>query len=60
MEVCPERDGQPSGSESCVAVEQSTLRSVDSECAGRGIEPRNWANRGVDTVTKVEDDAEAQ
>jgi hypothetical protein len=29
-----------------VAVEQFTLRSVDSECAGRGIEPRNCAHRG--------------
>jgi hypothetical protein len=29
-----------------VAVEQSTLRSVDSGCAGRGIEPRNCAHRG--------------
>lgn len=38
----------PSGSESCVAVEQSTLRSVDSECAGRGIEIVLLA--GVDTV----------
>jgi mRNA-degrading endonuclease RelE of RelBE toxin-antitoxin system len=27
----PEKAGQPSGSESCVAVGQPTLRSVDSE-----------------------------
>src|ERR1700751_12470 len=39
----PARDkaGQPSGSESCVVVGRPTLRSVDSEWAGRVIEPRN-------------------
>ena len=42
----PDKAGQPSGSESCVAVGQPTLRSVDSEWAGRVIEPRNVGNRG--------------
>src|ERR1700730_9859023 len=33
------------GSESCVALGQPRLRSVDSECPGRVIEPRkiNWS-----------------
>jgi hypothetical protein len=43
-----------------VAVEQSTLRSVDSEWAGRVIEPRNCVVAGVDTVQIVEDNTEAQ
>ena len=42
----PGKVGQPSGSESCVVVEQSTLRSVDSEWAGRVIEPRNQHRGG--------------
>jgi hypothetical protein len=37
----PDKAGQPSGSESCVAVKRFTLRSVDSERAGHVIEPRN-------------------
>ncbi len=34
--------------------EQSTLRSVDSECVGRVIEPRKGLNRGADAVTAAE------
>lgn len=60
IESHPERAGQPTGSESCVAVEQSTLRSVDSECAGRVIEPRNMAFAGVDAVYKAQDNTEAR
>ena len=36
------------------------LRSVDSEWAGRVMEPRNCVVAGVDTVQIVEDNAEAQ
>jgi hypothetical protein len=46
--------------EELLAVEQSTLRSVDSEWAGRVIEPRNCVVAGVDTVQIVEDNTEAQ
>jgi hypothetical protein len=60
IEPRPEKAGQPTGSESCVAVEQSILRSVDSECASRVIEPRNIVFAGVDAVHKAEDNTEAQ
>ena len=37
-----------------MAVEQSTLRSLDSECAGRVIEPRNSVLVGADAVNLAE------
>jgi hypothetical protein len=43
-----------------VAVGQPTLRSVDSEWAGRVIEPRNlWRVVGVDVVHLAEDNTES-
>jgi hypothetical protein len=44
----------PAGSESCVVREQSRLRSVDSEHAGRVIEPRNGEVARADIVHKME------
>lgn len=44
----PVRQSWPAaGSESCVVVERSTLRSVDSECQGRVIEPRKLQCRSL-------------
>ena len=43
-----------------MAVEQSALRSVDSECAGRVMEPRNEIVAGADAIGKAEGNAEAQ
>lgn len=40
QQSCPATEGHPAGSESCVAMGQPILRSVDSECAGRAMEPR--------------------
>lgn len=40
QQSCPATEGHPAGSESCVVMGQPILRSVDSECAGRAIEPR--------------------
>ena len=42
------------GSESCVVAESSVLRSVDSGCAGRAIEPRKKRVAGADAVRKAE------
>ena len=43
-----------------MAVGQLTLRSVDSEWAGRVIEPRNlWGIAGVDVVQMAEDNTES-
>jgi hypothetical protein len=36
----PDKARQPTGSESCVALGRPVLRSVDSECVGRVIQPR--------------------
>jgi hypothetical protein len=55
----PGKAGQPSGSESCVAVGRPTLRSVDSEWAGRVIEPRNYMIAGADAVVLAEGNIEA-
>ena len=46
----PGKVGQPSGSESCVAVGRPTLRSVDSAVKGRVIEPRKYKPRGAFVV----------
>lgn len=40
QQSCPVTEGHPAGSESCVVMGQPILRSVDSECAGRVIQPR--------------------
>ena len=51
----PARQSRPAaGSESCVVVGRPALRSVDSECAGRVIEPRNGVSAGADVVKKTE------
>ena len=42
------------GSESYVVVRQLTLRTVDSECAGRVIEPRNNFYEGADALIGAE------
>ncbi len=42
-----------------MATEQSVLRSVDRECAGRVIEPRNVDNVGADAVSVAEGRADA-
>ena len=44
----------PVGSESYVVVRQLTLRSVDSECAGRVIEPPNNFYVGADALIGAE------
>jgi hypothetical protein len=56
----PDKAGQPPGSESCVAVGQPTLRSVDSEWTGRVIEPRNYGIAGADAVNLAEGNNEAR
>jgi hypothetical protein len=42
-----------------VAVGQPTLRSVDSEWAGRVIEPRNYVVVGADAVNLAEGNTKA-
>ena len=42
------------GSESCVVAERFALRSVDSGCAGRAIEPRKNRFAGADAVLKAD------
>jgi len=50
----------PAGSESCVVVGQPTLRSVDSEPAGRVMELRKFVRMaGADAVQKAEGNTEA-
>ena len=44
----------PAGSESCVACGRPVLRSVDSECLGRVIEPRNDIFVGADVFKTAE------
>jgi len=51
----PTRQSWPAaGSESCAASERSAPRSVDSECMGRVIEPREGLLAGADVVEKTE------
>jgi hypothetical protein len=41
-----------------VEVEQSTLRGVDSECAGRGMQPRKDRSEEADVVKTAEGNTE--
>ena len=47
VRIPPGKAGPAARSESCVAVGQPTLRSVDSEVKGRVIEPRKYKPRGA-------------
>jgi len=49
----PGQGWPPAGSESCVVQRSTRLRSVDSECAGRVMEPRNNVV-GADAVAAAE------
>jgi hypothetical protein len=46
VRIPPGKAGPAARSESCVAVGQPILRSVDSQVKGRVIEPRKILNRG--------------
>ena len=46
VRIPPGKGWPPAGSESCVVVGRPILRSVDSERAGRVIEPRKLNSRG--------------
>jgi hypothetical protein len=50
----PVKAGQPAGSESCVAQGRPWLRSVDSGCAGRVIEPRDSVHARADALKRAE------
>jgi len=50
VRIPPGKAGPAARSESCVAVGEPILRSVDSEVKGRVIEPRNYKPRGAFVV----------
>ena len=50
VRIPPGKAGPAARSESCVAVGQPTLRSVDSQVKGRVIEPRKYEPRGAFVV----------
>jgi hypothetical protein len=50
VRIPPGKAGPAARSESCVAVGQPTLRSVDSQVKGRVIEPRKYKTRGAFVV----------
>jgi hypothetical protein len=54
VEIPPGKGWPPAGSESCVVTGQPALRSVDSECAGRVIEPRNDRFARADSFKTLE------
>jgi len=55
VEIPPGNAWPAAGSESWVVEGRPSLPSVDSECAGRVMEPRKDLIVGVDTVDGVED-----
>ena len=58
MKLPPGQGWSPAGSESCVVWRRLPLRSVDSECVGRVIEPRKKPCARVDDFASSEGNIE--
>jgi hypothetical protein len=56
----PGKGWSPTGNESCVVGGRPSLRSVDSECVGRVIEPRKLVHVGADVFLTTEGNSDVR